>query len=191
MQIILASTSPYRRALLNKLQIPFQCQAPDVEESPKPNEAASTMASRLAIAKATSVAALYQNALVIGSDQVACIDGEKLGKPGNHQTAKMQLKKASGKSVMFYTGLCVINSQNNLMHNIVEPFEVKFKKLSDAQIERYLRKEQPYDCAGSFKCEGLGIVLFEELNGRDPNSLVGLPLIGLCELLAMHQFEVL
>jgi MAF protein len=191
MQIILASSSPYRRAILDKLQIPFQYQAPDVEESPKANEDASTMASRLAIAKAKSVAKHYTDGLIIGSDQVACIEGKKLGKPGNHEAAHSQLIEASGKSVMFYTGLCVINAQTNELHHLVEPFEVKFKTLSASQIERYLRKEQPYDCAGSFKCEGLGIVLFEELKGRDPNALVGLPLIGLCELFAKHQFEVL
>lgn len=191
MQIILASTSPYRRAILDKLQIPVQCHAPNVVESPKANEDASSMACRLAIAKAKSVAKQYTHGLIIGSDQVACIDGKKLGKPGNHQAAQSQLKEASGKSVMFYTGLCVINAQSNLVHHLVEPFEVKFKTLSVSQIDRYLRKEQPYDCAGSFKCEGLGIVLFEELKGRDPNALVGLPLIGLCELLAMHQFDVL
>lgn len=191
MQIILASTSPYRREILDKLQLPFQCHAPNVEELPKANEDASTMASRLAIAKAKSVAKHYADGLIIGSDQVACINGKKLGKPGDHKTAQSQLKEASGKIVMFYTGLCVVNAQNNIVHQLVEPFAVKFKTLTDLQIERYLRKEQPYDCAGSFKCEGLGIVLFEELKGRDPNALVGLPLIGLCELFAKHQFDVL
>ncbi|CAH0533025.1 7-methyl-GTP pyrophosphatase [Vibrio stylophorae] len=183
--LLLASSSPYRRALLERLQIPFDFCAPDIDESAKPHENAIQLVERLAQEKAKAGATLYgQPALVIGSDQVCVIDGEILGKPLTSDNAVTQLMRANGKSVTFYTGLALYQSEQNRMLSLVEPFTVHFRTLTKAQISRYVEIEQPLYCAGSFMMEGLGIALFERLEGRDPNALIGLPLIALVELLA-------
>ena len=183
MELILASTSPYRRRLLERLQIPFSCEAPEVDESPLPGEPPEALAERLARAKAGAVRALHPDSLVIGSDQVASIDGRSIGKPGGFNAAAQQLRDSAGRTVHFYTGLAIAGPTADKCHSIVETFSVAFRKLTEAEIEAYLRKEEPYDCAGSFKCEGLGIALFERMIGDDPTSLEGLPLIATCRLL--------
>ncbi len=182
-RFILASTSPFRRALLDRLGLPFEVSAPDIEETPRPGEQAAELVARLAEAKARAVAARESQALVIGSDQVAVLDGDILGKPGDHARAVAQLSRASGRTVSFYTGLCLLDSASGRTQVAVEPFWVVFRKLDPECIESYLRREQPYNCAGSFKSEGLGITLFRRLRGDDPNSLVGLPLIRLVDML--------
>ncbi|MFT6896320.1 MAG: MAF protein [Paraglaciecola sp.] len=189
MKLILASTSIYRRTILQKLLIPFVSASPMVDETPLTAESANDLVARLALAKAKNVAKTH-NGFIIGSDQVACVDGTILGKPGNFDNAVQQLTFLAGKTVMFYTGLCVYDSVSNRHESIVELFNVTFKPLSHAQIVTYVNAEQPYDCAGSFKCEGLGICLFAKLHGRDPNTLIGLPLIGLIELLAKFDIDV-
>ena len=181
--LILASTSPYRRALLERLGLSFSTAAPDVDERPHPGESPSELVRRLAEAKARAVALNHPDALIIGSDQVACLDDAILGKPGDHSTAIAQLERASGRSVLFQTGLCVLDARSGQAQTLVEPFWVHFRVLSRARIEGYLERERPYDCAGSFKSEGLGIALFERLEGDDPNALIGLPLIRLIPLL--------
>ena len=181
--IVLGSTSPFRRELLEKLDLPFATDAPQTDETAIPGETPADLVRRLASAKAHDVGARHPDALIIGSDQVACIDGKILGKPGDRDTAIRQLSAAAGKTVTFYTGLCLLNMTNGQEQLAVEPFEVQFRPLSDAQIERYVDREQPFNCAGSFKSEGLGITLFSALHGRDPNTLVGLPLILLVEML--------
>jgi len=181
-QIILASTSVFRRALLEKLDLEFSTDSPDIDESPIDGETAEQLVLRLSESKAACIAAKHSQGLVIGSDQVACIDGEILGKPGNFDNAMQQLLKASGKSVDFYTGLCLFNAQSGQKQTLVDVFKVHFRNLSDEQISRYLKKEEPYNCAGSFKSEGYGISLFERLEGDDPNALIGLPLIKLIQL---------
>jgi MAF protein len=182
MNLILASTSPYRKILLEKLKIPFTWRSPNVDETPLQGEQPRQLVERLARAKAQVVGTGIAKAYVIGSDQVASLDGKILGKPGNYERAFAQLKAASGQAVTFHTGLCLFDTSSNTCHSTVEDFVVTFKSLSDQQIASYLHAEQPYDCAGSFKSEGLGIMLFSALKGRDPNTLVGLPLIGLSEL---------
>jgi septum formation protein len=184
MNIILASSSPYRQTILKKLQIPFTCIAPNINESAVSGESISAQVERLAKMKALAIAATKTNvnSYVIGSDQLASFNGQVLGKPGDFVTAKQQLTRFSGQTVKFYTGLCLVHSAKNQLAQIVETFDVTFKHLTEDQISTYLRIEQPYDCAGSFKCEGLGIALFESLNGRDPNTLIGLPLIALIDL---------
>ncbi len=189
--LILASTSRYRRALLEKFAIPFKCIAPEVDETPKPHESAAQLVERLALAKALAVAADNPDALVIGSDQVAVIDGQIIGKPHSHERACRQLQAASGQKVTFLTGLALVHLASGQQLSLVEPFDVHFKPLDDASIEHYLRLEQPYECAGSFKSEGLGILLFDSLSGRDPNTLIGLPLIALHELLGRVGYDVL
>lgn len=191
MDIILASTSPYRRALLERLQLGFRCIPPKVDEQPNPNEAPDSLAERLARSKAQAVASLHPKALVIGSDQVASIDDLIIGKPGNFENAKAQLLMSSGREVTFYTGIALVSLEKGLERLHVEPFRVRFRVLTDVQISNYLRREKPYDCAGSFKAEGLGIALFEQLAGNDPTSLEGLPLIKLSELLASAGVDVL
>ncbi len=191
MKLILASTSPFRKAILEKLDIEFSTDSPDVDESQIENESADALVKRLAIAKAQAVAKHHKNALVIGSDQVAVIDNTILGKPGTRENAIKQLSYASGKSVIFYTGLCVLNTTTMQHHSCVEIFEVKFKKLSLSAIENYIDKEKPLNCAGSFKSEGLGIALFEKLQGDDPNTLIGLPLIRTIEFLECEGMPVL
>lgn len=177
--LILASTSPYRRALLERLGLPFSTAAPDVDERRHPGESPSELVQRLAEAKARAVALNHPDALIIGSDQVACLDDAILGKPGDHATAIAQLERASGRCVLFQTGLCVLDARSGQAQTLVEPFRVHFRLLSRARIEGYLERERPYDCAGSFKSEGLGITLFERLEGDDPAALIGLPLIRL------------
>ncbi|GMR08538.1 MAG: nucleoside triphosphate pyrophosphatase [Gammaproteobacteria bacterium] len=190
-KIILASTSPFRKEILSRLGLPFETCSPDVNETALADESAEALVARLAEAKARTIAKQYKDALVIGSDQVAVLDGAILGKPGNHEKAMAQLKQASGKSVIFYTGLCLINSTSGNTQVDVIPFEVFFRDLSDQQIENYLQREQPYNCAGSFKSEGLGISLFEKLNGDDPNTLIGLPLIRLVRMLENEGIEII
>jgi MAF protein len=181
--LVLASTSPYRRELLERLKLPFVTAAPDVDESVLPAETPQALVIRLAEQKARAVATDHSHALIIGSDQVATIDGLILGKPGNHDRASQQLALASGKKVTFFTGLCLYNSATDHCQIHCEPFHVHFRTLDEATIEHYLQREQPYNCAGSFKSEGLGIVLFERLQGDDPNALIGLPLIRLVSML--------
>ena len=181
--ILLASTSTYRRALLEKLNLEFSCAAPNIDESPYTNESPETLVKRLAEAKARALMHSHPNHLIIGSDQVCAIEGKITGKPHNFEKAKQQLRLASGKVVTFYTGLSLLDSRTQQAATLCEPFDVVFRELSDEEISNYLEMEQPYDCAGSFKCEGLGISLFSQLNGRDPNTLIGLPLIALLELL--------
>ena len=181
--IILASTSPYRRALLEKLGIAFECAAPGVDETPAPGESPRHLVLRLAQAKAKSLAERYPNHLIIGSDQVCVLDGEITGKPLTEEKAFKQLLKARGNIITFYTGLALYNSATGHLQTECEPFDVHFRHLSEQEITDYLRKERPLNCAGSFKSEGLGIALFDRLEGRDPNTLVGLPLIALCQML--------
>ena len=190
MKIVLASTSRYRRELLARLGLPFEVASPGVDESAFPGEAPDRLAARLALAKAQAIAASTPAALVIGSDQVAWCEGETLGKPGTHENAVVQLRHLSGKTAMFYTAVSVVNSDTGLAASRIVPYEVGFRLLDDALIERYLRQEQPYDCAGSAKSEGLGIALLSRMRGDDPNALVGLPLIALVDLLREHGITV-
>lgn len=189
--LILASSSSFRAELLAKLRLPFLTTSPDIDESILQNEQPEQLVLRLAEAKARKVAEQYPDALIIGSDQVAVLNGAIMGKPGNHANAHKQLAAASGNTVTFLTGLALFNAVSGKMQSLVEHFDVVFKTLTPLQIERYLQLEQPYQCAGSFKSEALGISLFRELRGRDPNSLIGLPLIGLIELLANEGIDVL
>ncbi len=189
--IILASTSPFRKEILNKLQIPFSTCAPDIDEQAIKNETPETLVQRLAVEKAQACIGNNSDALIIGSDQVAVIDNEIIGKPHTHENAVTQLKKASGKKVTFLTGLCLLNSNTNQHQVDVVPFTVLFRDLTNSQIENYLLKEKPYNSAGSFKSEGLGICLFEKLIGDDPNTLIGLPLIRLTKMLEQEGFTIL
>ena len=189
--LVLASTSPYRRALLERLGLPFTAVAPDVDESRHAGESAPGLVVRLAEAKARAVAPAHPGALIIGSDQVAVIEDRVLGKPGNRERAIEQLTLAAGKTVVFYTGLCLLNAATGRARILCEPFQVGFRRLSQAQIAGYVDRECPFDCAGGFKSEGLGIALFERLVGDDPNALIGLPLIRLVELLASEGVDVL
>lgn len=177
--LVLASTSPFRRELLQRLGIPFETLAPDVDETRRQGEDPETLVLRLSEAKAHAGADRYPDALIIGSDQVAICGDEVLSKPGNHEAACAQLRRLAGNRVSFLTGLCLYDaaSDNALVELI--PYQVVFRQLTDQQIERYLKIEQPYNCAGSFKSEGLGISLFESMHGEDPNALIGLPLIRL------------
>ena len=190
-QIILASTSTYRRELLSRLCLPFDVESPGVDETPLPQEAPEDTARRLAESKARAVAERFPQAVVIGSDQVAVLDGSALGKPGNHANAVRQLRAMRAKEVAFHTALCVCSAASGRALTRVVPYRVRFRDFTDAQIERYLEREQPYDCAGSARCEGLGIVLIEEMRGDDPNALIGLPLIALTEMLTEFGVSVL
>mgnify|MGYP001560507926 CR=1 FL=1 len=190
-QIVLASTSKYRRELLTRLGLPFEVASPGVDETPLPNEAPQETSRRLAEAKSRAVAERFPQAIVIGSDQVAVLDGVPLGKPGNHANAVRQLIAMRGKEVVFHTALCLCHAASGRTATRVVPYYVRFREYSDAQIERYLQREQPYDCAGSARCEGLGIVLIAEMRGDDPNALIGLPLIALTEMLAEQGVSVL
>ncbi len=190
-QIVLASTSKYRRELLARLGLPFEVASPVVDETALPNEAPQNTARRLAEAKARAVAARFPRAIVIGSDQVAVLDGTTLGKPGNHGNAVHQLKTVRGKEVVFHTALCLCDAASGSTKTRVVPYYVRFRDYSDVQIEHYLRREQPYDCAGSARCEGLGIALIAEMRGGDPNALIGLPLIALTEMLAAQGVQVI
>ena len=182
-RIVLASTSPYRRALLERLRLPFEVKASLVDETPLPGEAARDIALRLAQAKARAVAPAFPKALVIGCDQVAALDGACLGKPGSHANAVAQLKAMRGKNVLFHTALALFNTESAAMQTAEVPTAVRFRDYGDHEIERYLAAEQPYDCAGSAKIEGLGIVLVERVNGDDPSALIGLPLVRLAAML--------
>ena len=189
-KLVLASTSGFRKQLLEKLNLPFVTASPDADETAQENETPEQLVQRLSIAKAEAIVPDFPNHLIIGSDQVACIDGEILGKPGSFDNALAQLRNASGKTVTFYTGLTLINSSTGNRQTACETFNVHFRNLNDAQITRYLQLEQPYNCAGSFKSEGLGISLFEKLEGDDPNSLIGLPLIRLIQMLDREGIAV-
>lgn len=183
MQIVLASTSPYRLAILQKLPLSFTTDSPDIDESPVENESPESLVKRLAESKARAVALRHPHSLVIGSDQVAVLNGKILGKPGTYEKATRQLREASGNKVVFNTGLCLLNTDTGKVQVSCVPFIVQFRNLTDEQIDRYLLHEKPYNCAGSFKSEGLGITLFEKLSGDDPNTLIGLPLIELVRML--------
>ena len=191
MDIILASTSPYRKRLLERLGVAFYCLPPDIDESPLHAEPPQAMARRLAQAKAQAIADIHPKSLVIGSDQVASLDGGVMGKPGSHEAAVAQLRASAGREVKFYTGLALVCSERQLQRTHVELFTAHFRSLTDQQINDYLQREQPFDCAGSFKVEGLGIALFTRLQGNDPSSLEGLPLIALVALLAEAGIQVL
>lgn len=181
--LILGSTSPYRRALLQRLRLDFTVAAPDVDETALPGEAPRDLALRLALAKAHAVAAQNPGAVVIGSDQVADLAGQPLGKPGTHERATAQLRQMSGHSVIFQTAVAVVCPETGFEQVDLAPVVVRFRALSDAEIERYLRAEQPYDCAGSAKSEGLGISLLDAIDSDDPTALIGLPLIRTCRML--------
>ncbi|MGT8859274.1 Maf family protein [Enterobacter sp. 186315] len=185
--LVLGSTSSYRRMLLEKLGIPFECAAPAVNETPQPGESPRHLVTRLAQEKAQSLAARYPAHLIIGSDQVCVLDGVITGKPHTEENAIQQLLRARGNIVTFYTGLALYNSANGHLQTECEPFDVHFRHLSEQEIVDYVRKERPLNCAGSFKSEGLGIALFERLEGRDPNTLVGLPLIALSQMLRREE----
>jgi septum formation protein len=182
-QLILGSTSRYRRELLERLRLPFDVRSPEVDETPLPGEPPAALAQRLALAKARAVAAAHPEAVVIGSDQVADLDGRPIGKPGNHQRATEQLRAMSGKQVVFQTAVAVVCLATGFEAQALAPVTVRFRELSDAEIEHYLRAEQPYDCAGSAKSETLGIALLDAIESDDPTALVGLPLIRTCALL--------
>jgi septum formation protein len=181
--LILASTSRYRRDLLARLRVPFEVFAPDVDETPRAGELPAALALRLALAKAQAVAADRPDAVVIGADQVADLDNEAIGKPGTHERAVAQLRRLSGQRVVFQTALAVVCRADGFERVLLAPVTVRFRTLTDAEIERYLRLEQPYDCAGSAKCETLGITLLDEILSDDPTALVGLPLIRTAQLL--------
>lgn len=181
--IVLASSSPARQSLLQKLSLPFIAVAPDIDESAKDGESATSLVMRLAGAKAQALALDYPQHLIIGSDQVCIMDQQIVGKPHTVEKAVAQLLAASGKRITFYTGLALLNSATGICQTCCETFSVDFRQLTEQEIRNYVQKEQPLYCAGSFKSEGLGITLFEQLIGKDPNTLVGLPLIALCEML--------
>jgi septum formation protein len=181
--IILGSTSPYRRELLQRLGMAFECVAPEVDETPQPDETPPALALRLALAKARAVANLHPNAVVIGSDQVADLDGQPLGKPGNHTRARAQLQTMRGQTVVFQTAVAVVCRATGFERAALAPVVVKFRELTDNEIEAYLLREMPYDCAGSAKSEGLGITLLDSIDSDDPTALIGLPLIRTCAML--------
>ena len=181
--LVLGSTSVYRRELLQRLHLPFTVAAPAVDETPLPGEPPAQLAQRLALAKAHAVATLHPEAVVIGSDQVADLAGQPLGKPGDHARAMAQLQRMRGHTVVFHTAVAVVCHASGFVQTDLAPVRVRFRELSDAEIERYLRAEQPYDCAGSAKSEGLGISLLEAIDSDDPTALIGLPLIRTCRLL--------
>jgi septum formation protein len=188
--LVLASTSEYRRQLLARLRIPFDVARPDVDEAPHPGEPPADLAARLAAAKGQAIARRSPQAWVIGADQVAEIDGQVLGKPGSFERAADQLAAASGRRVVFHTAACLLREDARKAFHFRDRTEVVFRRLEAAEIERYLHAEQPYDCAGSFKCEGLGISLFDAIHTRDPTALVGLPLIDLAKALRQAGFAL-
>jgi len=181
--LVLGSTSVYRRELLSRLRVPFTVEPPHVDETPQPGESPAALARRLAAAKAAAVARLNPQAVVIGSDQVADLDGEPLGKPGNHANAVAQLRRMSGRTVIFHTALTVLCEASGFAQHDLAPVRVRFRELHDDEIETYLRTEQPYDCAGSAKSEGMGIALLDAIDSDDPTALVGLPLIRTARML--------
>ncbi|KIP88079.1 MULTISPECIES: nucleoside triphosphate pyrophosphatase [Pseudomonas] len=188
--LVLASSSPYRRELLNRLRQPFEWAAPSIDEARRPDESAEALVRRLAREKAQALAGRFASHLIIGSDQVAVLDGQILGKPHDYQRAHAQISAASGRSVSFLTGLALLDSRDGSCQVDCVPYTVHFRTLSAEQIERYLKAEEPYDCAGSFKAEGLGISLFRSTEGADVNSLIGLPLIRLVEMLDVAGLQV-
>jgi len=188
--LLLASSSVYRRELLARLQLPFTCSSPDIDESPLAGESATELVRRLAQAKAQALAASHPGHLIIGSDQVAVLDGKIIGKPHTFDKAREQLLAASGASVTFLTGLALLNSQSGHCQLDCIPFTVHMRTLDPASVERYLRAEQPYDCAGSFKAEGLGVSLFQRTEGPDATSLIGLPLIRLVDMLLAEDVQI-
>jgi septum formation protein len=189
--LVLGSTSPYRRELLSRLHLEFRVEAPDVDETPLAGESPHALAVRLALAKARSVAARFPEAVVIGSDQVADMDGEPLGKPGNHENAVAQLRRMRGRTVVFQTALSVVCLANGFEQSDLAPVKVKFRTLTDEEIEAYLLAERPYDCAGSARSEGLGIAILDAIESDDPTALVGLPLIRTCRLIRAAGIKVL
>jgi MAF protein len=189
-RLVLASTSPYRRELLARLGVPFETAAPGVDETPRVGEPPAATANRLAREKAAALAQRFPDAFIVGADQVAEIDGEALGKPLSHAVAVRQLRRCSGRTVDFHTGVCVLDAASGTMEVEVTRNRVRFRPLDEGEIERYLQCEQPYDCAGSAKVEGYGIVLIEALEGEDPNALIGLPLIRLAAMLRRAGFRL-
>ena len=189
--LILGSTSIYRRELLSRLHIPFEVAAPDVDETPLPGEAPSVLAKRLALAKANAVAAKFPNAVVIGSDQVADLNGQSLGKPGTHDKAVTQLRLMRGQTVVFQTAVAVVCLATGFEQYSLAAVRVKFRDLTDDEIENYLQLEKPYDCAGSAKSEGLGIALLDAIDSDDPTALIGLPLIRTCQMIRAAGIELL
>lgn len=195
--ILLASSSTYRRELLARLGLAFEWASPDIDESPLLNEdeevdeSANALVARLSLTKANALASRFPNHLIIGSDQVAVLNDKIIGKPHTYERAFTQLRNASGNQVIFKTGLCLLNARTGESQVKVEEFTVEFRELSDDQINHYLTYEQPYDCAGSFKCEGLGVALFSRLSGDDPNALMGLPLISLVDMLKVEGVDPL
>lgn len=183
MQLLLASSSTYRKALLQRLGLPFACATPAVDETPMPGEPVQELTRRLAEAKARTLARRFPQTLIIGSDQACAVDGRILGKPGDFQRARAQLQACSGRAVQFHTAVALLDTAEDRLLQSHDVYTVQFRPLTDAEIEHYLEVEQPWDCAGSFKAEGLGIALFERMEGADFHSLVGLPLISLCRLL--------
>ena len=181
--LILASTSTYRRELLGRLRLPFEVIAPEVDETAQPGEAPAPLAERLALAKARAVAALHPGAVVIGSDQVCALHGQSLGKPGDHARATQQLRQLSGHTAVFHTAVSVVQARTGFEQSVLASVRVRFRELSDEDIDRYLHLDQPYDCAGSAKCETLGITLLESIESDDPTALIGLPLIHTARLL--------
>jgi len=191
MKLVLASTSRYRRELLARLHLPFEVLSPDIDETPLPGETPSATALRLSVLKAQAAAAAHPDALIIGSDQVLMLESEQLGKPGNYDNAFAQLKKMRGRAMVFHTALSLLNSKTGRAQTRDVPTVVHIRPLTDAQIESYLKKEQPYDCAGSAKSGALGIALMERMDSPDPTALVGLPLMALTEMLANEGVDVL
>lgn len=190
-RLILGSTSPYRRELMQRLAIPFETAAPDIDETRFDGESALDMVLRLSLQKAQAVAAQYPDALIIGSDQCAVLHEQVIGKPGSHDNAVQQLQNSSGQTVAFLTGLCLYDSLDGSYQLDVVPFAVDFRELTDAEIDAYLRKDQPYNCAGSFRSESLGITLFKRMHGDDPSALMGLPLIRLSQMLKQACVDLL
>ncbi|OZA27310.1 MAG: septum formation inhibitor Maf [Hydrogenophilales bacterium 17-64-11] len=191
MTLVLASTSRYRRELLSRLGIPFEVLSPDIDETPLPGETPSATALRLSVWKAQAAASVYPDALIVGSDQVLMLDGEQLGKPGNFDKAFAQLKKMQGKAMVFHTALTLLNSRSGRIQTRDVPTVVHIRALTDVQIASYLKKEQPYDCAGSARSEALGIALMERMDSPDPTALIGLPLMALTEMLMNEGVDVL
>lgn len=188
--LVLASSSAYRRQLLERLQLPFTCCSPEIDETALPGEAPRDTALRLALSKARAVAKTHTSALIVGSDQVADLDGQPVGKPGNHVRATAQLRAMRGKTVVFHTALCLLDAATGRQQLENIPSTVHFRKLSDTAIERYLRAEQPYDCAGSAKIESLGVALVHKIESGDPTALIGLPLMALATMLASAGIDV-
>jgi septum formation protein len=191
MKLVLASSSPYRQKLLQQLQLQFEAISPEIDETPLANEKPVDLVQRLAVAKARAVADDCADCLVIGSDQAAVHDDEIVGKPKDHDDAVRQLQFASGKTITLFTGLALINSKTNVVQSEVVPFTIHFRELTRDQIENYLKKDQPYNCAGSVKSESLGVALFERFEGDDPNALIGLPLIRLVRMLEKEGVSII